>query len=218
MQKQTKERIRGEKLEVFIKEENRVPFLEGLMKAKEENRVIVSNKNLDRALQSAELKKYRDNKGVWCWTGTMTAYNEPNKKLGSTIEYTDPETKQRWLFPVPKKYRKEKNAILVAEHPDYTLEVDGKNIIVHAENPDIVLGFPSENGWYFVDIEHGLPFVNELCSDKVAEADRYFWRIKERIGPVARYYNNPTDYDGKHNIGLDDKPSSVYGMVVEAPK
>lgn len=94
------------------------------------------------------------------WTGTMTRYTKPEAKLGNQIVYNDPSSKERWVFPVPEASRDEKNAIIVVEHPDYTLGRDGKDIVINPNDMakvEIVRAFPSEDGGYLTDPKHGLP-------------------------------------------------------------
>ena len=224
-----KERIRGEKLEVFIKRENGVSFRKAFEKADKENRTIVSNKRLDKALVgSSEWKQVKE--GLWCWTGTMAAYVEPNtafkdskmfSKEENALIYVDQEDGRKYIFPVSHEYQNKKNAILVVEHPDYSLEIDGNNIIIHAEEKkvDIVSGFPSENGWYLTDEKYGIPTGEKISSEH--EEARHLWRKRfdKRIGPVARRYNSASHfYDGRRDVGLANGPAGRCGVIVEAPK
>lgn len=203
-----RERVRGSHLHVLVSRAKGVPFERALVLAEE--RVIVSNKRLDRALVgSDEWRSVRE--AFWAWSGTMTAYREPGQKLGEKVEYTDSETGHRWVFAVPEAHRGEKNAILVAEHPDYELEADGKNRVVHAEQVDLVQGFPSEDGWYLTDSKHGIPTGEEISSSN--DDARYLWRIDSRVGPVARvlgYFND------RRYVYLYVRPSFGLGVVVEA--
>ncbi len=214
------QRIRGPALVTFIK---RVfvsprddcgvaaPFVEGLARADTEKRVIASIGRLGKALLGSEEWKSLE---FMCWSGTMTAYTKPGRKLGRTIEYRDNRTKERWVFHVPKEYQKEKNAILVAEHPDYTLEMDGKNIVVHATLVDLVLNFPRSGGSYQADEKHGIPIEVGL------EGDRSLNRISDRrVGPTACgfIYIGKTDSIETQTINLSSEPSEDFAMVVEAP-
>ncbi|MCK4318997.1 hypothetical protein KAW38_00295 [Candidatus Micrarchaeota archaeon] len=212
--KQRIERIRGEKLLVFERREyeNSLSFIKAFERANKEKRVIVSNKRMDKALHSGEWEQVKE--GLWCYTGTLAAYPEPNKKLGSAIEYIDPKTNQRWVFPVPKEHQDKENAILVAEHPNYSLEINGKNIVIHAENPGIVRAFPSQDGWHLVDSKYGIPYGKEVSKDN--KDARYLWRTGKMICPVARYHVE-FGYYGGHVVGIDFSSSGSYGMIVEAP-
>jgi len=204
------QRTRGPKLAVLVKRANGVPFEEGLRIANNSKAAITSNKRMDKALHSGEWRQVEE--GLWCWTGTMTAYKEPDRELGKKIEYTDPETGYRWVFNVPKEYQNKKNAILVAEHPDYTLETDGNNRVIHVpeDKVGIVLAFPASDGWNLTDPLYGIPTTKG--GDESA-GERYLWRIDKRVGPVARdgfvYYNG-------NFVDLGNRPSDARGVVVEA--
>ena len=223
MQKQNpKERIRGPNLEVRIKQKNGVSFRKAFEEANKENRTIASNERMDKALQSDEWKQFKE--GLLCWTGTMTAYVESDtafkdskmfSKEENALIYVDQEDGRKYIFPVSHEYQNKKNAILVVEHPDYSLEIDGNNIIIHAEEKkvDIVSGFPSENGWYLVDEKYGIPYGTRVISDN--ENARCLWRTDKRTGPISRGYILDVEW---RDIGLDGRPSIEYGVIVEAPK
>ncbi len=211
-------RIARPRLEVLVKRANAVPFEEGLARANRENKVIASSKKLDKALNET---------GEWisildafpCWSGTMTGYKEPGEKLGKSVVYTDPETKQRYVFPVPEDYKGAKNAILVVEHPDYTLEKDGKDRIVavkNIENISLIENFPSEyDGWYQMDEKHGIPTGNEVDSSNPDVRYLFFWRSDSRVGPV---HHSGGFYNGGSGVILNGRPSSWFGMAVEVPE
>ena len=209
----TKERIRGPDLAVLVKRLNGVPMEEALAKADEKGLVIASNKRLSKALVGSD--EWLGIREVFaCWSGTMTAYDKPGKKLGKAIEYTDPETCIRYVFPVPEEHQGKKNVVLVAEHPDFTLETDGKTRVVQAKEVGVVSEFPvaSEN-WYLGDSKYDIPTGNKV--DGSDEAARYLWRIDKRVGLVAR-----GGYDGFYvngrDVSLDDGPSSGFGVATEA--
>ncbi len=159
-----------------------------------------------------------------CWSGTMTGYvkqgqtllegSERIEKLDShAIVYIDPETKNRWIFPIPEEYLNEKNAVLVAEHPDYTLEADGTDRIVKATKVDLVKDFATkERGWYLGDPKHNLPFGGPVIQD---DATTEFYRVDKRVGPVVCYYEY-VDFDFKCDSFLNGKPSAKLGVVVES--
>ncbi|VVC02028.1 Uncharacterised protein [uncultured archaeon] len=209
------ERIRGPELAILVKRSEGVPLVEGLKMADEKNLVVASTARLSKALVGSD--EWRKISNVFaCWTGTMTAYTKPGEKLGEVIEYVDPETKQKWVFRVPREFQKEKNAILVVEHPDYKVEVDGRTLVVHAKAVDLVADFPAKTErWYAADAKHDIPTGKEVAYSQDA---RYLWRTDSRVGPVARGGFN---FDGRYFrqlVGLDDRPSQGFGVAVEAPK
>ncbi|MEK6981343.1 MAG: hypothetical protein AABX38_00295 [Candidatus Micrarchaeota archaeon] len=235
---QPTQRIRGPKLEVFISRLYGLPFDEELARADKDNRVIVSSKRLSSALiGSDEWKAIK--KAFACWSGTMTAYVEPNVELGQAarrlsdlgdfpklsknqyehaIVYTDPQTGNDWIFPIPEKYLRVKNGILVIEHPDYGLDREGTNRLVlpvSVERVDLVEGFPVRNGWYLPDAIHGIPQTSQVDYSTKA---RHLWRVDKRVGPVRLGYDDMggiDDINGRY-VDFDDRPSNGYGLVTEA--
>ena len=177
-------RIQGSGLEVFIPKEPGATMEEALSRAEKEKRVIASNKRLDLALNgSGEWKNISE---VFpCWSGTMAAYEEVGKPFGEVVEYIDSETELKYLFPVPQKYRGKKDCILVAEPPDYSLEVKGDERIIRAAVVDLIEKFPAETQkWYLADPKHGIPVGNPI--DNSSSNARYLWRIEKRVGFSAR--------------------------------
>jgi len=213
-----RELIRGPQLEVLVPRGRGKPFDEGILIAEQGRRVIASSARLSKALVGSE--EWRSVSEVFaCWTGTMTGHTKPGEKLGATIEYVDPETNQRWVFPVPEQFRGMKDVILVAEHPDYTLEKDGRNLVVQAGTVDIVPNFPAVGErWYLGDPKHDIPQGSAISGDD-ANA-RYLWRIDARVGPVRRGLNVYGRWDGncRRDVLLDGRPSDGLGVVVESPE
>ena len=213
-----KERVRGPKLAILVKRANGVPFVEGLRMAEEKGLVIASHARLDKALnETGEWKSISD--VFACWSGTMTGYEKPGKKLGKSIVYTDPETKQRYVFSVPEDYKGAKNAILAVEHPDYTLDKDGKDLVVavkNIENISLVENFPTSDGWYLTDEKHGIPTGDQV--DPSNDDARRLWRVDDgsRVGPVARSFDCFV-FDYRRFVYLYDRPSYGLGVAVEAP-
>ncbi|MDO8554280.1 MAG: hypothetical protein Q7S22_05710 [Candidatus Micrarchaeota archaeon] len=212
VQHKVQERIRGSNIATFITRANGVPFEEGLARANVEDRIVTSNIRLTRALVGSE--EWRTIADAFrCWSATMIAHAKPGKKLGKQIECIDSKTKIKWVFTVPDVYRNERNAILVAEHPDYTLEIDGNNRIVHASAVDIVSAFPIRDGWYLADPIHGIPTGEQVA---FSEQARHLSRIDKKVGPVARGYDVLFGGDVGQNVVLGDEPSLCYGMAVES--
>jgi hypothetical protein len=160
--------IRGPNLEMVRRPsaEGWICSFEAYKLASDRNRVLASNKRMSKAIiETDEWLSIR--KMFPLWTGTMTAYVEPNtsfinSKLFSrndnVLVYVDPDTSERWLFPlsnVPVGCVNEPtvscldapNVILVTEHPLYSLEkVNGKDIIVTPQKVVGLSGFPTKNG------------------------------------------------------------------------
>lgn len=211
------------RLAVLVRSIKGIPFVEGLRLTNEKNLVIASNARLTKALVGSN-----EWKGILeafpGWTSTMTAHAKPGEKLGAAIEYVDSETKEKWVFPVPKEFQNERNAILVAEHPDYRLESDGKNIVVHATVVDLIPDFPIKTeGWYRGDTKHHIPtgreffFPQDVVENNVIRWDifRHLWRMEKRVGPVGRDHS----YNSSHawyDIQLGCPPSYPQGVAVEA--
>ncbi|MDO8553718.1 MAG: hypothetical protein Q7S22_02835 [Candidatus Micrarchaeota archaeon] len=216
-QTRVQERIRGPNLATCITKANGVPFEEGLARANAQGLVIASNARLSKALVGSD--EWEGIRNVFiCRSGTMTAYVEPGLPLGKQVEYTDPETGVKWVFPVPEAYQGKKDAILVAEHPEYALEVDGNNRIVHPTNIDIVEEFPGNFGWYFPDSKYGIPAGEDVTAryshlSYPANA-RYLLRINKRVGPAVRGYDDFSD-DARQCVDLYGAPSIALGMAVE---
>ncbi|MCK4319050.1 hypothetical protein KAW38_00580 [Candidatus Micrarchaeota archaeon] len=212
IQKQ-KERIRGPAIEVFRKYKEGVSFPDALKLAKEAKRVIASNKRLDKALVGSDEWGGID-LAFPCYTGTMTGYEEKNKKLGKEIVYTDSKTKQRYIFPTGDA-KGSKNVILVVEHPDYELKKDGKDLRVCASSFDILENFPVSDGWYKTDEKHGIPLGKKV--NRGNEDARSLWRIKgARVGPVARDGFDFWQGDGRRDVYLNAKPFVELRVAVEA--
>jgi hypothetical protein len=209
------------RLRVFIEYKHGVPADKAFQKADKAGLVIASNKQLSRVLVgSEEWETIKD--ALPCWTGTMTGYVRPDRtfreeaervsSLGNDyfIVYTDPYSRKRWLFPVPEEHLDKKNAILVAEHPDYNLEMDGDSRIVRAAQVDLIERFPAKDGWYLGDSQHDIPTGDEVGSRN--PSTRLLWRIAKRVGPVARGF-----IGGCGNwrvVDLDLRPSDAFGVAV----
>ncbi len=207
------QRVRGPNLRVLITGANGVPFQEALKRADAENLVLASNKRMTKAfVETDEWKGIRE--AFTCWTGTMTGYAKPGAKLCKFVEYTDPEDGQKYVFPVPEQYKGKDDAILVAEHPNYTLVPDGKTLVVKASEVDCITQFPKEDGWYLGDSAHDIPTGKKV--DSPDGKTRYLWRVENRVGPVRRVdvFNG---YGGQYVV-LKFGSSNGLGLVVESPE
>jgi hypothetical protein len=107
--------------------------------------------------------------------------------------------------------------MLVSVHPDYSLEIDGKDILVKHKSMVIVDNFPEKNGWYLTDAMTGIPTGQQVNSNNPNA--RYLVRVDGagRIGPVARGYVS-TNYINKRYAYLYLRPSGALGVAVEAPE
>ena len=154
-------------------------------------RIIVSNNRLDKALVGSE--EWRNIVELLpCLTGTLVAYASPGSRLGETVECSDRED-TLWVFPVPKEHQGKKDAILVAEHPNYRLEREINRepgdrhryrMIVQDAQVDLIDRFPDKDGWYFADPKHGIPF-GDLVDERESDA-RYLMRRDFRVASVKR--------------------------------
>src|SRR5271157_5462748 len=207
-----KERMRGPNLAVLVKRSDGVPMEEALTKADAAGAVIASSKRLSKALVGSD--EWQGIREVFaCWSGTMTAYDTPNQKLGKTIEYTDSESGIRYIFPVPEEHVGKKNVVLVAEHPNFTLETDGKTRIVQAKEVGIVSEFPvASEKWYLGDAKYDIPTGKIV--DASDEAARYLWRIDKRVGLLFRggYWG----VGGGRDVYAGCRASDGFGVAIEA--
>jgi hypothetical protein len=213
------ERIRGPSLAVFVKCKEGVTPEKALSMAEGEGGffrssfVIASNKTLDRALAGKEWQKLLDI--LPCWSGTMTAYVKPGKKLNKFVECVVSRTGHTYVFPVPQEHQGKKNSILVAEHPDYFLEADGKYRVVQATATSLIERFPAEGGFYLPDAEHGIP-----CGGKADYSNpfaRILWRDEKRVGLVSRGEHYPLDRVGAQIVGLNASAICTFGVAIESP-
>ena len=210
-------RTPGSALEVFLNRANGVSFEEALVRANAAGRIIASNKRLDQALVGSE--EWEIIREVFpCWTGTMAAYEESEKPFGRVVEYTDEQTRIRYLFPVPEEYVGVRDGLLVAEHPDFSLETDGNDRIVRAAKVGLIERFPGRSGWCYTDSRYSMPVGDVVYSGDVYNFPdaRNLYRIARRVGPVARDYVYLDD-DRRYVLLLDYWPSNGLGVAVEAP-
>jgi hypothetical protein len=207
------ERIRGPNLASFITNVNGVTMEEALRRTDKAGLVIASNKRLGKALVGSN--EWRQVSDVFtCWSGTMAAYDKPGQKLGKMIEYTDPLTRKKYIFPVPEEHQGKKNVILVAEHPDFTLERDGKTSIVQAKKVGIVEEFPVSNNYYLADPKYGIPTGEKV--DYFNPEGRLLARVRKWVGLVACKNENWTGHP-KQLVYVDKQPSDWFGAAIENP-
>lgn len=209
------QRIREPPLEPFIKFSHGMPLVETLRIVNSNNLKIVSNKRHDEMLKNGKFERLEE---VYpCWTGTMYAYEGPNKKLGKEIVYIEPYFWGRYIFPVPEEFRGEKNAILVVEHPNFELVKDRKDVVVlpQAGKVDLVSNFPIENGWYTTNKKYAIPVGKK--KHKSDPESRYLYRLSDaKVGLVVRNCFKDLGINMRKDINLNINPLVAFGVAVEA--
>lgn len=209
-----KKRIRGPNLAVFAKNKDGLAMEDALAKADEKGLVIASSKRLSQALEKRH--EWESIGDVFsCWTGTMAAHDKPDQKLGKEIEYIDPKTGIRYIFPVPEQCQGQKNIVLVTEHPDFTIEKDGETRIIQAKEIGFVDRFPIDREWYPGDGKYDIPRGDKSRFEDINA--RYLWRIEKSIGLIVR-----GDFGGgfgciRRYVILGGDLSYPLGVAVESP-
>ncbi len=208
------ERTLGTKLAVLVKRANGVPMEEALQRADEAGLVIASNKRIERAIM--ERKERRSILDAFpLWTGTLVAYDEPGQRLGKTFEYTEARTGNRYVLDVPEEHQGRANVVLVAEHPDFTIEKDGMNRIIHAKRLGILARVPTilGGGWYHGDHVHAIPCGKKV--DKNSESARILGAGYRGIRLVVRGDDSFQGLITFCTVSLNYRPSDRFGVVVE---
>jgi hypothetical protein len=207
------ERIRGPSLAVLTPFAKGVPMDEALRRADEAGLVIASNKRIDRALTSS---------GGWksiidafpLWTGTLVAYEEPGVRFGKTFEWSDYPDRHRYVLDVPEEHQGKKNVVLVAEHPNFTIEQDGMTRIIHAKEVGIVAKVPANTGgWYSGDPVYDIPSGKQV--NKRSDAARIIVRGYRGIRLVVRGDSDFPGYIDPCSVSISHRPADCFGVVVE---
>ena len=185
---------------------------EALQMADKNGLVIASNQRLSQAFfVNDEWRKIKD--AFTCWSGTMVAYDKPDMRLGKYIEYLDTYTCITYMFPVPQQFQGRTNLLLLAEHPNFTLETDGHKRIVRATEVEAVSDFPAASGnWYLGHHAFDIP-VGRRVESSHPQA-RHLFRYEKMVGLIERGANHNTN--GGKSIVLSSSPSCENGVVVEA--
>ena len=207
-----KGRIRGPNLAALVRMPAGAPMEEVILKADEAGAVIASNKRLSQALIDS-VSWHRISEAFGCWTGTMTAYIGPGERFGRSVECVDPGSGLRWIFPVPEEHRDKKDAILVAEHPDYFLEKKGDTRIIRAAHVGLIERFPAKEGWYLGDGQHDIPTGEPIGFNDKA---RHLSRTDIRVGAIMRGCFRYDSGDNRREIYLGNPPSESFGAAIEA--
>lgn len=146
-----------------------------------------------------------------CWTGTITAYRKPGEKLGSEIVFTN--SRGRRVFPVPVEFRNEEDSVLVVEHPNFTIEADGKDRVIISDKVDIVRGFPARNGWYLTDSQYCIP--NGGRTSRRNPDSRHLRRARVFVGPIVRGFRSIIiPFDPLQNIEMTSPSSQGLGIIM----
>ena len=212
---QFKPRMRGPNLALVMPQAEGIRMFEAVRAADKTGLVLPSSRRLDRALAGSE--EWREIMPVFsCWSGTMAAYDEPNKALGKVIQYLDVISGLRYVFKVPQRYRGMKDVVLLADHPGFTLEPKGRMVFVNASRVGVVEEFPAQSErWYLTDKTHGIP-QGEVVSNADPKS-RHLWRMATHIGLIVRDCSLVVD-DGRRFVHMEVPPSLRMGMAVEAPE
>jgi hypothetical protein len=141
---------------------------------------------------------WKNEKPVYpAWTGTMFVHGKKDAPLPKTVEYTDSETKEKWVFDTGAAAGS-RNVILAINHgfsedgkPLIQLHEDKNRIVVEITDPkqiSIIENFPAKDGWYMTDPKYGIP-VGEKA-DSGDSNTRYLYRIgDEKAGLLVRGNN-----------------------------
>ncbi|MDD5340770.1 MAG: hypothetical protein PHV13_06045 [Candidatus ainarchaeum sp.] len=232
------QRIRGPKLELL----DNWPLnnYDALKKAGDENRVIASNKRIKQEIPLLEKGGAELLKAAFpCWTGTMAAFPEFNvsfresrmfSKNDNALVYHDFQTPQVWMFlleGVPEQYMNKPNALLVVEHPDYSITKSGNNIVVKPQFPDkvgIIAPFAYVNhtspyrddGFYVPDQVYGIPAGYQVLG--VQNSSYLFLPAGDSThGKYGRVGLVSSSFRVDH-VAIGVTPSFFYHVLVEAPE
>lgn len=196
------------KLRVFRRLGEGAPFEDLLADAKKSGFAPAPSKSLSLASRDRGLM-LRIKDALPCFCGTMAAYALPGKRLGKEIVVFDDEAQITCVFPVPVEYRREKDAILISEHPFYSIGRNGFERVICASKVDIITKFPRENGWYHIEETHGIPAGRRLKDVYPV----HLYRTKERVGPITRGFID--EFSTHLGIGLTSSWTNRFGMIVK---
>ena len=191
--------------------------------ANQKKLILLSNKDFDQRLVKTDT--WKSEKEVYpAWTGTQVAYTKKNEKVDKFIEYTDSETKIRYVFEAGDA-KGEKNVILAINHgftqdgkPLITYNKDGDNTVLvqiaKEAKVDIFPNFPTTNDWYLTDSKFGIPVVESAGSSN-DDAPRYLYRLdKGYVGLLARgYYYLILSYINRRYVYANLQPSDRFGVL-----
>ncbi|MFH1285592.1 MAG: hypothetical protein ABIH99_03330 [Candidatus Micrarchaeota archaeon] len=183
--------------------------------------IILSTKFMDeRLVNSSEWKKERKVYPARC--GPLVAYEETkDTKLGKEIIYNDPETGERYIFPVKLEFQGEKGLIavehnIISNASTIDIKKDGKDyVFVISSSASVVLepNFPREDGWYLTN-QFGIPIGEKVSSDLLDA--RYLVQVDNGnfVGFFVRGGCYRGGYGGRRSVDLYDSwPSFRFGVL-----
>lgn len=169
-------------------------LIEALEKAKREAKVIVPNIVIDRILKRRHCIEF--NMGI---TGTACVYEATGVQFKSVVEHYPYSGKLGWVYEVPHEFIGVKDAILVAEHPDFTFRRSGHLIKLESEKMTLIRDFRNfDSGksyrtrmhWHIPDPVFGIP-VGPYASSSDSSARRLVLDSQGLcfVGMAIRYSN-----------------------------
>lgn|GEM_PF-5536102 len=198
-----------------VMEHGNMPLHEAIQRADDERRVFVSNAKLDRIINpdndriAGKEAWQRISRLSFEWftlthaeshvrsvhafplvsTGTLTAHQAYGEELGKAVEYENGYG-IIYVFPVPAGHEKDKNALLVVEHPDYTFRAGGQDrFVVVAKDVDVLQGLPEGygGGMFIPDPVHGIPIGERYAETPAMPSMRNMFKSQHaHIGLVVR--------------------------------
>jgi hypothetical protein len=161
---------------------------------------MASNRRVDSDLKSGK------NTGVFR-TGTFVIYESLDRPFGEKIEY------EGITYEVPQKYQGQRNKMLVFEHED-GVQMDAKGTLVGDKVKDV--DCPSENGWYKLDPETGMPNGKEPSSEDDRDA-RYWYGRRSKYGGIFAAVRGSGDSTylvyGWRTIDVVHRPDYGFGVA-----
>jgi hypothetical protein len=196
---------------------------EGLMLAGERKATIASVRTIAIGLMDNDTRLRIKNAFV-CRSGTMFANVEPGRSFressqqvsslgnGYFVVYEDPVSKNRYYFPIPEQHLDKRDSILLTEHPDYSLRIDGRDRIVLDARISLVERFPKTDGWFAVEEAHGIATEGEAITSLSRMA--CLLRGEKMVSAAAIDYGRFPHPDHGRQI-LNIGPSARLGTIIK---
>ena len=141
-------------------------MMETLKEAKQEGKVIVSNREFDLfpdAIDGAT-------GSIKIWTGTLIIAQREGRRFGEQITTSsDLYNPFNFHFVVPKALRDKIGGCIVLEHPDFEFLLVGPNTyqVIPSGTPQYLPGFPNSSGLFRFEGELGLPIGEKTKENDV---------------------------------------------------